>query len=337
MGMGRATGGQMPTQQGGMGGKGGPKPMQSQPMQSQPQPGNMGGAFAPQQPQMGTLGGGQMGTQPQMGNMGGGFAPQQGAQPAQGGMGGKGGQMPPILQKPGIPPQGGMGGKGGFAPQQPQQPEGGVISNAFQQPQGGMGGKGGTQPRGTLVGIGPNDAPIYSNDPNAVPYTGGSMGGYFVNGVPGPAPQRPAYTGGQQPQMTGPQIMEMMRGIPAYDPNQGQPQQPQGGFGQPGNMQYRDPYAGTPYAGTGGPGAMPPGMNPGYGQPQARPAPPAFLQQPVQPAQRPVQQPLQIGSGGIGNQFHVPQPVRAESPQLAQQRQIQQMANARRGLLGGMR
>ena len=337
MGMGKPMGAPMPTQQqGGMGGKGGPKPMQSQPMQSQPM-------------------------QPQ---------------PAQGGMGGKGGtqQLPayaqPYAQALVQPqqPQGGMGGKGGFAPQQPQSAAQAEAMKAAAmsgtQPQGGMGGKGGNQPRGTLVGIGPTDMPIYSNDPNAVPYTGGSMGGYFVNGVPGPAPQRPAYTGGQQPQMTPAQIMEMMRGIPAYVPPQPvnqlqdpfygaaihsgmspeqqqaavaaakarqqlpaqpdvamnrfgqvapqqvqipQPQQPQGGFGQPGNMQYRDPYAGTPYAGTGGPGAMPPQQ--ALLQPQARPGPPVFLQQPVQ----------------------------AEAPRQAQQRQIQQMANARRGLLGGMR
>jgi hypothetical protein len=64
--------------------------------------------------------------------------------------------------------------------------------------------------QGTLVGFGPTDAPIYSNDPNAVPYTGLSMGGRYVNGVP--------VQPGQQPPQFNPYnnmgSLAMMGGLP---------------------------------------------------------------------------------------------------------------------------
>lgn len=65
-------------------------------------------------------------------------------------------------------------------------------------------------PGGVLVGFGPTDAPIYSTDPNAVPYTGPSLGGNFVNGVPvsrgvqQPTPARPTVTPAQLFQMINP-------------------------------------------------------------------------------------------------------------------------------------
>lgn len=63
--------------------------------------------------------------------------------------------------------------------------------------------------RGTLVGFGPTDAPIYSTDPNAKGYTGPYMGGqYFNNGLLVPPPQRMP----QQP------LPSLGAGIAALDP-----------------------------------------------------------------------------------------------------------------------
>jgi len=208
MGMGRASGGQMPTQQSGMGGKGGQMPMQSQ----RPPMGGMGGKGGQVPPQQQGGMGGKGGQQPEGGMLSNAY---QQYQQQQGGMGGKGGQMGGYPPRPQFEPN------GRFDPRTLQLMQSGdmqgamdnqkqlAMQNGKYQPKGGMGGKGGGQQGGTLVGFGPTDMPIYSNDPNAVPYTGGSMGGYFVNGVPGPAPQRPAYTGGQQPQMTQDQMRQM--------------------------------------------------------------------------------------------------------------------------------
>ena len=133
MGMGRATGSQMPTQQSGMGGKGGQRPMQSQ----QPPMGGMGGK------------GGQLGMA--------GLAKQQ--QMQQGGMGGKGGAQQPTYPFP--QQQGGMGGKGLAGSNIPSYAQpltnnsplgaaaglaGNDLQRLAQQPQGGMGGKGGQMP-----------------------------------------------------------------------------------------------------------------------------------------------------------------------------------------------
>jgi hypothetical protein len=171
--------------------------------------------------------------QPQTGMSGKGGAAQQPVtqQQVRQGLSGKGmGQQQPLgfssLQNQPARPQGMM----------PPPPLGAV------QPQMGMGGKGMSQPRGTLTGFGPTDAPIYSNDPNAVPYTGPSMGGNFVNGVPV-----------QQPPMQQPDLAARRAAFDAANP-------------QPVYNPMNDPYAqrfGVPgdYVGTPAPQLPPQFMN----------------------------------------------------------------------------
>ena len=160
--------------------------------------------------------------QPQTGMSGKGGAAQQPVtqQQVRQGLSGKGmGQQQPLgfssLQNQPARPQGMM----------PPPPLGAV------QPQMGMGGKGMSQPRGVLTGFGPTDAPIYSNDPNAVPYTGPSMGGNFVNGVPV-----------QQPPMQQPDLAARRAAFDAANPQPvNNPNDPYAArFGVPGN------YVGTP-------------------------------------------------------------------------------------------
>ncbi len=209
----KATTNISPKAVGSMGGKGGAAPMPTRP-QMPPQ------------------------VQPPMGGMNpkGGGMPMPPQRPPMGGMNGKGvsGPMPPMMP-PQRPPMGGMGGKGVGMPMPPQVKPG-------------MGGKGGGMPGGTLVGFGPTDMPIYSNDPNAVPYTGPSMGGAYKNGVPViQAPQVPSYAqpggmngkGGTSGQID-PAMAAYARALQGQQMTQLNPQQQQNA------MQYGNAYYGEP-------------------------------------------------------------------------------------------
>ena len=288
MGMGGAKPGQQFQQPvAGMGGKGGAARPNVPTAPQQPVAG-MGGKGVSQQP-----------VQPVAG-MGGKGVSQQPVQPVAG-MGGKGvGQpLPPQVQP-------GMGGKGVGQPLPPQ----------VQPPVQGMGGKGGAAPRGVLTGFGPNDMAIYSNDPNAVPYTGPSMGGYFVNGVPAPRPV-------QQPV---PQPVTGMGGkggaapAPAIQPwnewVQGKNQDANGRqyLTQELEQMYRD-YAGLP----AGAEVIP---RSAY-MPAPAPAPaPAPVPAPVL---APVVQPKGNLSSALAG-LRTPVPVQPAAPQQAAQRTLQALA-----------
>jgi len=123
-------------------------------------------------------------------------------------------------------------------------------------------------PQGTLVGIGPTDAPIYSNDPNAVPYTGKAMGGQYINGA-----FQPYQSGGPSPIFNNPYL-------------QGRPQMPGMGKGAMGK--------GMPAQ--GGKGLPAPGGK-GYGRQQLPPGMQNNLNQPI----RPLQTQQMPNMGGISN------------------------------------
>jgi hypothetical protein len=122
--------------------------------------------------------------------------------------------------------------------------------------------------QGTLVGTGPDDRPIYSNDPNATPYTGKAMGGQYINGA-----FQPYQSGGPSPIFNNPYL-------------QGRPQMPGMGKGAMGK--------GMPAQ--GGKGLPAPGGK-GYGRQQLPPGMQNNLNQPI----RPLQTQQMTNMGGISN------------------------------------
>ena len=131
-----------------------------------------------------------------------------------------------------------------FMPQTQEMPQQQMPQNPAQQqiPQGQidyfkqiLGVQNRPNPQGTIVGIGPTDAPIYSNDPNAVPYTGGAMGGQYVNGV-----FQPSQRGGPSPIFNNPYLQgrPQMPGMGKGAMGKGMPAQGGKGFPAPGGKGY---------------------------------------------------------------------------------------------------